>query len=234
MPGERALWLDVARGGALIAMIVYHFAVDLALFQLVDWPVMSALPWRLFAAAIASTFVFAAGVSLAYAHAGGMRWRAFLRRIAVLAAAAAAVTAATMVAMPQGPIFFGILHAIATFSILALAFLWAPVWLSFAGAAVLFVLPHMAKHAIFASPLFYPLGLSPVPPVTMDYEPIVPWFAVTLLGVAAGRLVPAQYAAPRGRVDGALAWLGRHTLVIYLVHQPVLFAGLIAFQRVTA
>lgn len=231
MATVRALWLDVARGGAVVAMMVYHLAFDLALFGLVDWPVVTGMPWRIFAAAIASTFIFAAGVSLAYAHAERIRWRTFWRRVGILAAAAAAVTVATLIAMPQAPVFFGILHAIATFSVLALPFLRLPVWTCFAGAALLFVLQHTAKLPVFQPIWFYPLGLAPVPPVTVDYEPIVPWFAITLLGVAAGRLVRPEAGSPAGVVDGALVLLGRHTLAIYLLHQPIFFAALTAYVQ---
>lgn len=67
-----------------------------------------------------------------------------------------------------------------------------------------------------------------------DYYPLVPWFGFALLGIWAGwRLYPGRtrrftlpdlaHVAP----IRALSFLGRHSLVIYLVHQPVLLALLI-------
>lgn len=218
---SRAAWLDVGRGVAIVAMVIYHGAFDLLLFGFVDWPVDRAGPWRVFAASIASSFLFLSGVSLVYAHGRGIRWRPFLRRLLVLSAAAAAVTIGTAVAMPV-PIYFGILHAIALFSVLALPFLFAPPLLTVAAAVGVLVLPALYSHPVFEHPVFYPVGLAPVGPVAFDYEPIFPWLGALLLGVAAARWLPRGAAMAPG--TGALAFMGRHSLVIYLVHQPVLFA----------
>jgi uncharacterized membrane protein len=66
---------------------------------------------------------------------------------------------------------------------------------------------------------------------------MVPWLAPMLAGVAMGRLGSSQgwwtaLAALRG--PGWLAWPGRHSLVIYLVHQPILIGTMLAWIRLTA
>lgn len=213
-------------------MIVYHAAFDVMLFGLADWRVNADPAWRTFAAAIASSFLFLSGVSLAYAHgrpvgaspdsAGRIRWRSFLWRLAVLVVAAGTVTLGTALAMPV-PIYFGILHAIALFSVLALPFRNAPPALTAVVAIAVLALPFFWRAPIFAEPWFYPVGLAPIPPIALDYEPIFPWLGATLLGVAAGRLLPRGGAiAPPALAP--IAWMGRWTLAIYLIHQPVLFA----------
>ncbi|RVT87119.1 DUF1624 domain-containing protein [Rhodobacteraceae bacterium CCMM004] len=214
---------------AIVAMVVFHFSFDLSFLGLTDWPVGSHPAWRAFAMATAGTFLFLVGVSLVYAHGRGVRWRPFLRRLAVIAAAAAAVTVGTAIAMPY-PVWFGILHAIATFSVLAIPFLRAPIWLIVGAAAAVFVAPWVLTHPMFQPVWFYPLGLSPAPMPSFDYEPIFPWFAATLAGVAAARLAPPPKATPGP--GGALAWLGRNSLWIYLVHQPVLLTLLIGWTWV--
>nr|WP_269751198.1 heparan-alpha-glucosaminide N-acetyltransferase [Acuticoccus mangrovi] len=218
---QRLGWLDVARGVALVAMIVYHGSFDLMFFGIVDWPVTSAPAWRGFAAAIAGTFLFLVGVSLVAAHPARIRWGSFWRRFAIIVAAAAVVTVGTYFAMPV-PITFGILHAIATFSVLALPFLFAPAWLTGLAAVVVFVLPFVFRSAIFEAAWLVPFGLAPVAPITFDYEPIFPWFALTLAGIATARTMDlAGGPAPAG--TGWLALMGRNSLLIYLVHQPILF-----------
>ncbi|RAH96992.1 hypothetical protein DLJ53_30415 [Acuticoccus sediminis] len=230
---RRVAWLDAARGVAIVAMVLYHGSFDLLFFGYVDWPVTSHPLWRAFAAGIASTFLFLVGVSLVAAHGNGIRWRPFLKRLAWVVAGAAAVTIGTAFAMPM-PIYFGILHAIALFSVLALPFVRAPVALTAAVAAVVFVLPHVWRDALFYAPWAYPFGLAPHMPVTFDYEPIFPWFAVTLLGVVAGRLVrlvPGE--KPVGPVWRRIAVLGRWSFPIYLLHQPVLFGALMGIAMLT-
>ena len=232
-PRRRIVWLDAARGVAILAMVAYHFSFDLMFFGHVDWPVTSSPAWCAFAASIASTFLFLVGVSLVAAHRDGIRWRPFLKRLAWVAGGAAVVTLGTMFAMPV-PIYFGILHAIALFSVLALPFVRAPVLLTAAVAAAVFVLPFVWRDPIFFAPWAYPLGLAPHMPVTFDYEPIFPWFAVTLLGVVAGRVVPLRPGAGAvGPLWSAVARLGRWSFVIYLLHQPVLFGTLMALAALT-
>ena len=225
-PPQRVAWIDRARGAALVAMIVYHFCFDLALFGLVPWNVGGAPLWRAFAMAIAASFLFLVGVSLALAATNGLNRAAFLRRLSMVAGAAALVTLGTWAAMPY-PVWFGILHAIALFSVLALAFLRAPTWGLIATAAIILILPQVWQSELFSNPLFYPLGLDPTPNPTFDYEPVFPWFAPVLVGVAAARVLPVA-RSPQA-MDG-LARMGRHSLIIYLLHQPILF-GLLNASR---
>ena len=224
-PKPRALWVDVARGGAILAMVGYHGAFDLVLFGHVDWAVGRDPVWRAFAASIASTFLFLAGVSLALAHRSGIAWMAFARRLAVLGAAAALVSIATTLAMPSGPVYFGILHAIAAFSLLGLPFVFASQFLTIASAFAVALVPHLIHTVPLPLALTYPLGLAANMPPTFDYEPFFPWFSATLLGISCGRrLHPARQTGHASPALALLATLGRNSLVIYLVHQPVLFA----------
>ncbi|SPJ26245.1 heparan-alpha-glucosaminide N-acetyltransferase [Palleronia abyssalis] len=223
-PPQRVAWIDRARGIALVAMIVYHFSFDLSMFGHVSWNVAQGSLWRGFAIAIAASFIALSGLSLALSTRDGVNWPAFMRRLGLIVAAAAAVTIGTWAAMPY-PVTFGILHAIAVFSVLALLFLRAPMWVLLITAVVVFALPQVYQSEAFSAPLLYPLGLDPTPIPSFDYEPVFPWFAAMLAGIALSRVVPV----PRGAIaTDALARMGRHSLVIYLLHQPILMGGLIA------
>ncbi|HEX2726006.1 MAG TPA: heparan-alpha-glucosaminide N-acetyltransferase domain-containing protein, partial [Beijerinckiaceae bacterium] len=133
--------IDSARGVAVAAMIAYHFAWDLSFFRLIATDVVGHPAWQLFARAIAATFLMLVGAGLVLAHGKGLRRRSFLRRLAVVAAAALMITLATSLAMPESYIFFGILHCIALTSVLALPFLRAPVAVALAAAAFAFAAP---------------------------------------------------------------------------------------------
>ncbi len=68
----------------------------------------------------------------------------------------------------------------------------------------------------------------------VDYAPLIPFAGVLLLGLAAGKFyrLPASAAQP-SKGGKALAALGRHSLLIYLIHQPVLFGATYAAASLT-
>ena len=233
--------VDVARGVAIVAMVVYHLSWDLTFFHLVDWPVEDGRFWRVFRTLIAGSFLTLVGVGLVLAGRDGLNRRRFTRRLAAILAGALAISGATWFILPGAWIFFGILHCIALASLLGLLVLRWPVWLLLAAAATVAALPPVAADPVFDRPWLLWVGLGTVPPVTNDYVPLVPWFAWTLAGVALGRLLlrpgrltPAIWHWPgQGAAARALAWGGRHSLVVYLVHQPVLIALIAGFVWVS-
>ncbi len=238
--GPRVAAIDVARGAALIGMALYHLSWDFAYFHLAPAEFPLTPPMRLFSHGVAGAFLMLAGVSLALAHRGGLRARAFLRRLAIVGGAAALVTLATRLFAPEQTIFFGILHCIAVASLLAAPLLRAPASIALAAGALVIAAP-----ALFASPAFDPpalvwLGLGTMPPQTLDWRPLAPWAGVVFLGLALTRLNFQRLSAsppwrwrPAGRPGRALAFAGRHSLAIYLVHQPILFGLLFAATDLT-
>lgn len=226
----RLLGIDLARGAALLAMAIYHGAWDASHLGLTSVDVVNHPGWRLFARAIATSFLLLVGFSLVLAHGNGIRWQAFLRRLAVIAAAAATITIATLFAFPQSYIFFGILHCIALSSLLALPFLRLPPVAPAATGIAVVAAPWLVALPLFDLPALAFVGLGTQVPVSNDYVPLFPWSGPVLLGVAAGRLavdrgLTAWLRTSRtpGMVERVIAWTGRHSLAFYLVHQPVLF-----------
>ncbi|MEZ5796569.1 MAG: heparan-alpha-glucosaminide N-acetyltransferase [Paracoccaceae bacterium] len=223
---NRLIGLDLARSAALLAMVTYHFTYDLDLFGLI--PRGTAITgWFWWHARLtAGSFILLAGLSLWLAHGRGIRWPAFWRRLARIAAAAALVTVGSHFALPGLTIFYGILHSIAVSSLVALLVLRWPALPTLALAAAVFTLPLWFRDPAFAGWLSW-TGLAPKPPVTADFLPFFPWAAPLLAGVAVGRIFtrfnlwPALAPAPTPLLR-ALAWPGRHTLIIYLVHQPLM------------
>jgi uncharacterized membrane protein len=221
--------LDAARGIALLAMAIYHFVWDLELFGFLDPGTATIGGFKVFARSIATSFLFLAGLSLVLAVAGGIRWQPFLRRLAMVGGAAAVISIATFFATPGEWIYFGILHHIAALSVLGLLFVRVP-WLVTLGCALFaFMLPKTGL--VLEAPLLAFLGLDPTPIPSNDFVPLFPWLAAGLSGVALGRLAmdrgwPHRLGAiPAGtRSARFLGFLGRHSLVFYLVHQPVLIA----------
>lgn len=222
--------IDIARAVALFAMASYHFTWDLGYFGYVDPELAIHGGWKLYARCIASSFLILVGVSLVLAHGNGIRWKNFAKRFAEIVAAALLITVATYFFSPQSYIFFGILHEIALASLLGLLFLRAPVWLLVPLAALFVAAPFYLANPVFNQAALWWVGLSTVEPITNDYVPLFPWFGAVLAGMALARIgqQTGAFAAlsplrlwPQ-TLDKGLRFLGRHSLVFYLVHQPIL------------
>jgi uncharacterized membrane protein len=230
--------VDVARGVALLAMAVYHFAWDLEFFGYAEPGMTADGGWKMFARGIASSFLFLVGLSLVLAHGRGIRWPGVRRRWLQVAASAAAITAATWYAFPETFIFFGILHQIALASLLGLAFLRVPAGVTVMVAAAVIALPWLWRGTLFDAPWLLWVGLPTLVPRSNDYVPLFPWFGAVLMGIAAAKLAARGGVLDRMALVVPPAWTrplgfaGRHSLAVYLIHQPVLIGALWLFAQV--
>ncbi|MCY4005780.1 MAG: heparan-alpha-glucosaminide N-acetyltransferase [Rhodobacteraceae bacterium] len=231
--------MDGLRGLALLGMIFFHCVWDLEFFGLLAPATTDLLVWRVFAASVAASFLFVAGVSLCLAHAHRIHWRPWARRLAILTLAALAITAITRVITPDEYIRFGILHMIAAASLLGLVVLRVPVWLTAAAAAAILVINHQLSSDFLDPALWEWTGFGGGGRGASDFRPIVPWLAPALLGIAAAQFCQQRDLLPRlatwqleSRAAQLLRDLGRHSLLVYLVHQPILFAAIWAGLQV--
>ncbi|MCC0003122.1 MAG: DUF1624 domain-containing protein [Methylobacteriaceae bacterium] len=233
--GARLPIIDIARGAALVAMFGYHLTWDLAHFGYIGARTPFSPGMRLFSHVIACSFLAVAGVSLALARRSPFAWGGYWRRMLVIAGAGGLVTLASWLLFPNALILFGILQCIAAASLVALPFLFLPWPAALAAGGVAAVLPFLFAAHAFDGPWLDWTGLNLTEPTSNDFRPLLPWAAALLFGLGV-----AQFALPRGgfdrlaRIAGTspparlLAFGGRHSLTIYLVHQPVFFALLSA------
>ena len=226
--------IDAARGVALIAMAIYHFTWDLQFFGYLEPGTATTGGWKLFARCIASSFLFLVGVGLVLAHGRGIRWPGFGRRLVQIVAASVAITAGTWFFTPQSYVFFGILHHIAVASVIGLAFVALPGWLTLTAAVAAFLAGRYVSIEALDVPYLWWTGLTGTRPVSNDFVPLFPWISAVLAGIGAWKLAQAASLDARlaglgcnGPVGWGLRFLGRHSLTFYLVHQPVLI-GLVA------
>jgi uncharacterized membrane protein len=231
---HRLLWLDLARTAAVVGMVIFHVTFDLQMFGHVP-PGTTFQPfWHYFARTVAGSFLFLSGISLWLAHGQGLRWPAFWRRFAKIAGAAVLVSVVSHWTTPDAPIHFGILHGMAACSLIAVVFLRMPPIITLAFAAVSFALPWWVQHPALDPLWLIWTGLSETRPSMVDYVPIFPWLAPCLAGLAFAKLGALPHLSlPPTPMLSALGFPGRHSLVIYLLHQPLLIAGFTAYARLT-
>ena len=234
-PSGRVDAVDCARGLALIGMAVYHLTWDLADFRLVSPNLPFTPGMRLLSHVVASVFLALVGVSLVLAHRKGFDRPAFWRRFAIVAGAAALVTTGSVAFAPGEGIFFGILHCIAVASLIAAPFVAAPAWASLAVGLAAIAAPFVVHSTLFDPPWFLWIGLGEALPNTLDWRPLLPWAGVVFLGLSLARAPGAMawLTSPgRWRAESApsraACFAGRHSLPIYLIHQPILIGLLTA------
>ncbi|MEO8441950.1 MAG: heparan-alpha-glucosaminide N-acetyltransferase [Betaproteobacteria bacterium] len=216
--------IDTLRGVAIVMMLAYHFSFDLNYFGVFHQNFYQDGFWIAARSVIVGSFLALVGVSLALAAGPGIQWPAYGRRLAVIAACASMVSAGSYFMFPASWIFFGVLHFI------VVAGLLGPAFVRLHRANLVIGVALIAAGALFAAPLFDRpwlnwIGLMTRKPVTEDYVPLLPWFGVVLVGMFIGRqLVQARargwHAA--GTIGRSLEWAGRHSLAIYVLHQPLL------------
>ncbi len=240
-PSNGRFWeVDALRGIAIVLMIFYHLVFDLTYFGVYSASMHSG-PWAAFARGIASTFILVLGISLTLRynrlkpHLGGWAlFQKFLLRGVKIFALGMVVTAVTYYFLRYGYVIFGILHLLGLSTILAYPFLRSR-WASLIAAIAIIGVGIFVSDLRSPSPWWLWLGVMQTNRYMVDFYPVLPWFGVALLGVFTGLTIyPGgirRFAVPelsqRGAVRG-LTFLGKHSLMIYLVHQPILFAILIA------
>lgn len=248
MGGEaaRRYWdVDFARGVAMVMVVLYHLVYDLDNFG--GYPVASTSGfWAVFADASAAAFVSLAGLSLAISscregeagRGGRDLFAKYLIRGTKIFGYGMLITLVFLV-LGYGYVIFGILQLIGLSVVLAYPFLrlrFASAFASaFGGLAVVGAGIYVGSEQIVvggpAGVLLAPLGVLPENLFMPDYRPLLPWFGVFLLGLFFGNAayLPWRRKVPEGAAPpyaAPVALLGRHTLFVYLVHQPLLLAGL--------
>jgi uncharacterized membrane protein len=222
---QRLAAIDGLRGFALCLMVVYHFAFDLVWFRVLSADFNRDPFWLGFRGVIVSLFLGLVGVSLVLAQRAHPGPGAFWRRVALIAVCAVLVSVVSYVTFPKTFITFGILHCIAVSSVLARPLVAWPRLAVVIGIAII-TLGNVVHLPLFDAPWLNWVGLMTHKPPTEDYVPLLPWLGVVLCGVGVGHWLLARereaLLALSRATPGWLAWLGRHSLLIYLVHQPVL------------
>jgi uncharacterized membrane protein len=235
---ERFLEIDLIRGLAVIMMVLYHILFDIFFFGIYPIDVTTGF-WKLFAIIIASLFLLLVGISFTISAAKAEvtlnrrnYFMKYLKRGISILLIAALITIVTWWYLGEGYIIFGILHLIGVSIIIAPFFFHRKAISLYGGIG--FIVVGILLQAVRGPSILLPLGIHPGSFYSVDYTPIFPWFGLVLIGIYLGELLYPDgkrgYSLPEflnyskvpefpGKV---LAFLGRHSLAIYILHQPVI------------
>ncbi|NYB52063.1 MAG: DUF1624 domain-containing protein [Methanobacteriaceae archaeon] len=242
---NKRFWeIDVLRGLAIVMMVSYHLIFDLAYFGIITLNVTTGF-WWYFARITAFIFLFLVGVSLTLSHSRAQLimgdhekkslFPKYFKRGVKIFSMGLLVTLATWLLIPQEFIVFGVLHFIGLAIILEYPFLNKK-QLNLILGTVFIMAGFILTFFTATTPWFIWLGLKPAGFITVDYFPLLPWLGVVSIGLFAGNILykdyKRQYTLPdlsKNIIIRIFSFLGRNSLLIYLIHQPILILILYLF-----
>jgi len=227
--------LDIFRGFAILAMVLYHFTYDLNYFRIISLDMNHTPTILLIRYSIMSIFLLSVGMSLALAHKNAIRWSAMRKRVLQLGSASLLVTIATYFVFPSSWIYFGILHFILVASLITVILLKFPKVTLGLTLIILIgsVTNFLNMHALYAL-LQVPLSL---PKYTEDLVPLFPWLAVVFIGTLLihynfhEKIFTLPLFNVKFHINKLLKKMGQHSLLIYLIHQGILFGAFEMYFR---
>ena len=252
MKNFRSEKIDLARGVSILVMVFYHFCWDLGEFGILDSSQINSGGWRLFAQLIGSTFLFISGLSFWLYYRFGRSRQKFFYRVLKLIFASLFVSFGTAFAYGDYFVFFGILHLLAFCTLFATIICRLPViWLLVLTVFIGFIANYISFES-FSSRFFAWTGLYGGYVGTVDFYPFFPWASPYVLGLVFGKLlygrnfegseeteikfknVNTQYYEHTNlgkALKRFLIFLSSYSLYVYLIHQPILFGGIIVFLK---
>lgn len=226
----RLVAIDDLRGIAIILMVVYHFLFDLNYLGIAPIPLGNPFI-IIFQRSIGILFIGIAGISIALSEQKNTKgWIHHARRGLFLTGIALLITAVTWVYPHDGFIQFGIIH------LMAASVLLAPLFFRLKTANVLIgllvgIAGLLTPFVSTTNPFLFWLGLITPEYYALDHYPLLPWFGVFLIGMGLAFSKEFRQAVQQFPMQWhreVFSWLGKKSLAIYLIHQPLLIGLLMA------
>jgi uncharacterized membrane protein len=239
---QRYHLLDALRGLALVNMIAYHGLWDVVYLLGRTLPWYSGFPGFLWQQGICWTFILLSGFCYGMGHHP-------IRHGVILMGCGFFITLVTALVLPEGLIWWGVLSLLGASSLVlaglepllkkippALGLLlsgglfaltrWVNRGFLGVSGGWMLPLPRSWYQNLFTAFWGFPSDSF----FSSDYFSFFPWFFLFCTGWFLFRLLNQpmkQWKILRQRIP-LLSWMGQHSLLIYLLHQPVLYGLLVA------
>lgn len=226
---QRYFFLDFIRGIAIVLMVVFHLCFDLNNFKFIDINIYNSSFWHYFRFLIVSLFLLCVGVSLHLANSNGINFTKLKKRTFVLLLASFAISISTYITFENSWIYFGILHFIALSSVIGTVFVFVPTASLLLGIFIIigWNLDLLHMHWLFD----YTKEFFNLPSHTEDSVPLTPWFGVVLIGIFFGSKNIHHFEIRKNKITKLVSYLGKNSLLVYLIHQPVLFGSIFLLHK---
>ncbi|MBN2603468.1 MAG: DUF1624 domain-containing protein [Candidatus Thermoplasmatota archaeon] len=239
--GDRFIELDALRGVAIGLMILLHLLWDLDYFGVVPlnheiYQMQKIVPLIFFALV---------GICLAICqqkkkYLSEEKQKQFNKHVATrglkICGLGLIINIVSFIVMPERPVIFGVLHFIGLSIILSIPFLKLKKY-NIITACIVWIIAFLMANFTIENPTVLHLIIGIHQPdiwrYTLDYFPLFPWFGGVLFGIFLGNVLyngnERRFHLPdisNYRPICALSWMGKHSLAIYLGHQPIIAAML--------
>ena len=242
---KRIALIDFLRGAAIINMLLYHMAFTFSEMFGFDF----FMPYYRFIGSLPFMEVYFGGIFIVISGIASSFSRSNTRRGLITFGFALAINAVTIFILPlmgygDMRIYFGILHLLSVSMLISPLFIKMadkiPAYIGVSACVLLFGLTYnigagyiglsgdigiTIPEGIRLIPYLLPLGIVGGNVRSLDHYPLFPWIFMFIMGIYIGRKIKSSKPGPRWykTVNAPVEWLGRHTLAIYVAHQPVIF-----------
>lgn len=237
MSGRRIWHIDFLRALAIMLMIIYHLVFDLGYFTGLEIDYSSGF-WYWEGKAAALLFIFLAGLSSGFS-------RNNVKRGLKVLGFGLVITLVTYLIFQEQYVRYGILHLLGTGMLLFPVLQRLPnIWLVISALTIALAAIPM-QDILVGTRLFLPLGLMYQGFETVDYYPLIPYFAVFLLGIVAYKKYYSNVSSNEARnlscnecnnvsrLRKYITMISKHSLVIYLLHQPIMLGIIFLIKFLT-
>lgn len=240
MKTGRYQMLDGIRGIALLNMIAYHVIWDLVYIYNFKWDWYQS----------GSAYIWQQGICWTFIFLSGFCWplgRNSLKRGFTVFLGGALITIVTLAFVPQNRVVFGVLTLIGScMLVMSILDRWLKLLPPMSGMLASLVLFGLTRNinkgwigferfnlvklpdALYDNMLTTYLGFTKKDFYSTDYFSLFPWLFLFMAGYFLFRYLDKRRALKVLKKSGFLPieWLGRHSLGLYMLHQPIIFFGL--------